>query len=83
MDVVKVIPGTSGSTATDKGGATDKDGNVATDKDGKPVVNNGSNSQNGAAGGCGGCSSTFGGISIVIVSIVGASALVIRRKERD
>jgi hypothetical protein len=81
-----VIPGTNGSTATDKDGntvATDKDGNVATDKDGKPVVNNGSNSQNGAAGGCGGCSSTFGGISIVIVSIVGASALVIRRKERD
>jgi hypothetical protein len=81
-----VTPGTNGSTATDKDGntvATDKDGNVATDKDGKPVVNNGSNSQNGAAGGCGGCSSTFGGISIVIVSIVGASALVIRRKERD
>ena len=81
-----VIPGTNGSNATDKGGntvATDKDGNVATDKDGKPVVNNGSNSQNGTTGGCGGCSSTFGGISIVIVSIVGASALVIRRKERD
>lgn len=81
-----VTPGTIGSTATDKGGntvATDKDGNVATDKDGKPVVNNGSNSQNGTTGGCGGCSSTFGGISIVIVSIVGASALVIRRKERD
>ena len=81
-----VTPGTNGSTATDKGGntvATDKDGNVATDKDGKPVVNNGSNSQNGTTGGCGGCSSTFGGISIVIVSIVGASALVIRRKERD
>ena len=81
-----VTPGTNGSTATDKGGntvATDKDGNVATDKDGKPVANNGSNSQNGTTGGCGGCSSTFGGISIVIVSIVGASALVIRRKERD
>ena len=81
-----VIPGTNGSTATDKDGntlATDKDGNVATDKDGKPVVNNGSNSQNGTTGGCGGCSSTFGGISIVVVSIVGASALVIRRKERD
>ena len=81
-----VTPGTTGSTATDKDGntvATDKDGNVATDKDGKPVVNNGSNSQNGTTGGCGGCSSTFGGISIVVVSIVGASALAIRRKERD
>ena len=80
-----VIPGTNGSTATDKDGntlATDKDGNVATDKDGKPVVNNGSDAQNGT-GGCGGCSSTFGGISIIVVSLVGASAFVIRRKERD
>ena len=77
-----VTPGTTESAATDKDGntvTTDKDGNKITDKG-----NAGSNSQSGGTdGGCGGCGSTVGGISAIVISIIGASVCVIKRKERD
>ena len=76
------IPGSTDSAATDKDGntvTTDKDGNKVTDKG-----NAGSNAQNGAAnGGCGGCGSTVGGISAIVIAIIGASVCVIKRRERD
>jgi hypothetical protein len=46
-------------------------------------TNSGSDAQSSSTnGGCGGCKSTLGGISIIAVSIVGASACVLKRKNK-
>ena len=67
-----------------KPAATDKDGNtVTTDKDGNKVTDKGNAGSNEQNGGCGGCGSTVGGISAIVIAIIGASVCAIKRKERD
>ena len=73
------IPGGFVTPDGTKPAATDKNGNKVTDKG-----TAGSDAQNGGTdGSCGGCGSTVGGISAIVISIIGASVCVIKRKERD
>lgn len=68
--------------------ATDANGNKLPAASGSATDGNGSavgsqDASNEAAGGCGGCGSSLGGASVIVAAVIGVSACVIKRRERD